>query len=208
MKNYNQIIKDIRTRTENEIERTGNRINKYIEVDNISNKIDLTNINKYEIEIVEQLQRKININNQIIATNLTEYLYNKYLYTDNFNKVYSIDNIVYVDLEQSNVEIKVQYQDFYMIIKDKFTDKVFFHNQYKRYNTVCNFIDKELKKPIPQENTNYTQDFNIRLEYDRETDITKVIEKLKETFNVDFVSKDYKNRNNNNNRIYINVKSK
>lgn len=41
-----------------------------------------------------------------------------------------------------------------------------------------------------------------------ETDITKVIEKLKETFNVDFVSKDYKNRNNNNNRIYINVKSK
>lgn len=67
---------------------------------------------------------------------------------------------------------------------------------------------QELKKPIPTQNTNYTQDFNIRLEYDRETDITKVIEKLKETFNVDFVSKDYKNRNNNNNRIYINVKSK
>lgn len=199
MKNYNKLIKELRELNQSEINRFECLMNRIIEVDKLNNTVLYTNRFKgREIDHLKLLQKKLFTNTEKIARLMNEYIKNECGYNTNFIKSYYDNNIVYVELEQSNIEIKVQFDSFFIIIKDKYTDKIFFKHVFKRYYTVTSFINKELNKPIPQkpQETDKVEYFKMKLKYPTDKDISNVTKAIQEMFEVKSVTDIKENKKN------------
>lgn len=199
MKNYNKLIKELRELNQSEVNRFECLMNRIIEVDKLNNTVLYTNRFKgREIDHLKLLQKKLFTNTEKIARLMNEYIRTECGYNTNFIKSYYDNNIVYVELEQSNIEIKVQFDSFFIIIKDKYTDKIFFKHVFKRYYTVTSFINKELNKPIPQkpQETDKVEYFKMKLKYPTDKDISNVTKAIQEMFEVKSVTDIKENKKN------------
>lgn len=199
MKNYNKLIKELRELNQSEINRFECLMNRIIEVDKLNNTVLYTNRFKgREIDHLKLLQKKLFTNTEKIARLMNEYIRTECGYNTNFIKSYYDNNIVYVELEQSNIEIKVQFDSFFIIIKDKYTDKIFFKHVFKRYYTVTNFINKELNKPIPQKpkETDKVEYFKMKLKYPTDKDISDITKAIQQMFEVKSVTDIKENKKN------------